>query len=111
MGRHSLASEKVRHNFFTNFKMVKFINVLGIALIGAAMANPPTRKEAKAVFKDADANGDKQVDAEGGSDEDTATILADADNNGDGQLNFNEFWKFVDGDDNRWLTVNFNFFG
>merc|ERR1712117_462063 len=111
MGRHSLASKKVRDNFFKSFKMVKIINVLGLALVGAAMANPPTRKEAKAVFKDDDEELLNYVESEDGSSEDAGDILDSADSNGDGQLNFAEFWKYVDGDDNRWLTVNFNFFG
>ena len=111
--------------------MVKFINILGLALIGAAMANPPTnKKEARALFKDIDTNGDKRVDAEElvlyvesleyGSQEDARSIMSDADKNGNGQLSFKEFWSWgMDAktdDDNqqkrtRWFTRNWNFFG
>merc|ERR1712038_1626143 len=106
-------------------------NILGLALIGAAMANPPTnKKEARALFKDIDTNGDKRVDAEElvlyvesleyGSQEDARSIMSDADKNGNGQLSFKEFWSWgMDAktdDDNqqkrtRWLTLNWNWFG
>ena len=84
--------------------MVKLINVLGLALIGAAMANPPTRKEAKAVFKDADANGDKRVDAKelafyvkskDGSRKDAISVMAEADKNGDGKLSYEEYRNVI----------------
>merc|ERR1712117_257666 len=105
MGRHSLASKKVRHNF----KMVKIINVVGLAIVGAAVAEqqPLSRKQVKPVFKGMDTNGDKFLDAAelskakeefGISDE----MINDADKNNDGRLNFNEFFQALDADENRW---------
>merc|ERR1712050_257305 len=106
MGSQSTVFHQKRShiNFLKNFKMVKFINVLGLALIGAAMAKPPTsKKEAKALFNDINTNGDKRVDAEElalyvaslgyGSQEDARSTMSSADKNGDGQLSFKEFWN------------------
>merc|ERR1712177_70275 len=66
MGRHSLELKKSRHYFLAtskSSKMVKIINILGLALVGAAAANEPlARKDVKQLFKSADSNADRQLD-------------------------------------------------
>merc|ERR1712012_1256484 len=113
MGRHSLELKKSRHYFLatskSSSKMVKIINILGLALVGTAAANEPfARKDVKKLFKSADSNADRQLDlAELGayfstlSEEEVDQILAIGDNNGDDKLNFNEFFQVIDDDENR----------
>merc|ERR1712020_503199 len=113
MGRHSLELKKSRHYFLStsksSSKMVKIINILGLALVGAAAANEPlSRKDVKQVFKGADSNADKQLDLaelaayfSTASEEEVDQIMTMGDKNGDGQLNFNEFFQVLDDDENR----------
>merc|ERR1711937_799134 len=112
MGRHSLELKKSRHYFLAtskSSKMVKLINILGLAFIGAAAANEPlARKDVKQLFKSADSNADKQLDLaelaayfSTASEEEVDQILAIGDKNGDGQLNFNESFQVIDDDENR----------
>merc|ERR1711937_521852 len=110
---------KVRISFSSTveIKMVKIINVLGLALVGAAMASEiPSRKQLKGVFNKIDSNGDRLVDADEWQAAqsqlaDDSANFGDADSNGDGSLNFNEFYKAVDNDENRFVCGGSCVFG
>merc|ERR1712227_677171 len=112
MGRHSLELKKSRHYFLakskSSSKMVKIINILGLALVGAAANEPLARKDVKQLFKSADSNADRQLDLaelaaafSTASEEEVDQIMAAGDKNGDGQLNFNEFFQVIDDDENK----------
>merc|ERR1712050_20672 len=93
-------------------KMSKIINIVCLALIGTAFADkglPPTRKEAKQLFKKIDINGDRSLDLAELVNvfyaDDAAEMMDSMDTNVDGKVNFNEFFKVMDGDENRLCGV------